>query len=127
MTTAFTITLDKLQQHQTDAKKLQVKLLSEMMDGVNGKKGIDEILDLSRWAGALGGLHEYVTRMVQAKQETLRLQGMEINVADDVPMDVVKNVMSIALARPTRVDEDESDNNDDDEGDEGDITIDVKS
>ncbi len=124
MTTPFTITPEKVTQHQNDAKKLQAKLMGMMIDGTTGKRGIDEILELSRWAGAFGGLHSYVTRMIHAKQETLKIQGTEIIVDPAVPIEIVQEFMSLSVAKPRRVDEnppveespeDETDYEDDDD------------
>ena len=117
MTTPYSITLEKVKQHGHDAKKLQAKLMGMMVDATTGKRGIDEILELSRWAGAFGGLHAYVTRMIHAKQETLKIQGIEIVVDPEVPIEIVQEMMSLSVAKPRKVEEDPAtfDNTDDDE------------
>lgn len=104
-TTNFQITLDTVSDHQKASKKLQVNLLSQMMDATNGKRGMEEILELARWASALPGLSEYVQRMLSAKQETLKMNGLEIGVAEDVPMQTVQEMLSLQNVRPARIEE----------------------
>lgn len=123
MTQAFQVTLNTLKSHQDDSKKLQVKLLSLMMDATNGKRGMEEILELARWASALPGLGDYAMRMLAAKQETLKMQGLEITVADDVPMKSVQEIMSLQVVRPAVIagpDFEQDDDNQDEREDDND-------
>lgn len=97
---ATKITLQTVVDYEMKMKSLQAKMLMMFDDEIQGlpKNGMERLMCVSRYASVFGRMWQFFTKQGLVMKETVQTMGGEVEIAEDVPMEKLQDLIAIPIA-----------------------------
>ncbi len=97
---ATKITLQTVVDYEMKMKNLQARMLMMFDDEIQGlpKNGMERLMCVSRYASVFGRMWQFFTKQGLVMKETVQNMGGEVEIAEDVPMEKLQDLIAIPIA-----------------------------